>query len=305
MKNLILFFSAIILLSGCRQDVNPTEGHLNNQNDNNISYMTNSVYTDSDIFNTENFNFFGYEHNNALDYALTQLSHEEPLTYNDIEIHTNYYFDNIYEPTSRFKDEVKNITYRSIFDEYSSNPETSLVNSFIMRNGNNYPNIELHLASLDLIINETLTFEGKINAIEELDSIIAHDESLVDDDKAYLLLVNSIARNSISYWNTSLSDGWRTLIDLQIENNPENSAATNEVDWGFVAKADITGFIREFGKGAMTGAIRGAIIGALSSGGTGAVPGAIIGALGWGAVSGARGAAVASGAAVVASLIID
>ncbi|TXF79548.1 glycine zipper family protein [Chryseobacterium sp.] len=265
----------------------------------------NSQNYDSEVFSTENFDFFGQEHNNALNYALTQIFDDDHLTYEDIENNTNYYFSNIYEPTSNFNDELNGISYKDAFEEHINNPETSLANLFKLKNGYAYPQIESHLSTLDEILNSSETYEKKMELILNMDSNIGNSENLLDEDKTYLLLTTSIARNSIEYWNTSLSDGWRDLIDIQVINQPENPAQTQGIDWDKVAVADIAGFIRNFGRGAVTGAVRGAIIGALSSGGTGAIPGAIIGALGWGAASGAQRAAAASGAVAVASWIWD
>lgn len=57
--------------------------------------------------------------------------------------------------------------------------------------------------------------------------------------------------------------------------------------------------------GVKVGAIRGALIGGISSGGTGAIPGAIIGAIGGGFASGISGAVTASGAAYAAIKIVS
>lgn len=303
LHNLILLITFLLFLS-CNNDLHSDES-IQNIETLNLQSRDGQIYEDHEIFNTENFDFFGKEHNNALDYALSQIDAKENLAYNNIEIHTNHYFDYIYEPTSQFRNDVKDKSYKYIYEENKNNPNLSLVASFRLKNGIAYPQIESYLSSLDEVLNSSLPFEEKVNLIRSLDSNISRDTNLIDEDKTFLLLTNSVARNSVAYWNTSLSDGWRDLIDVQIGNNPEVSVETYDINWSFVAKADIVGFIREFGRGALTGAIRGAIIGALSSGGTGAIPGAIIGALGWGAASGARGAAIASGAAAVASFLID
>lgn len=255
-------------------------------------------YTKRELFNTENFKFFGKAHNEALNYAFAHIDTKNisKLSYYDIESRTNFYFDEIYEPTSRFKEQVKDIHYEKLVKStLKTNSLVEIAKQKKSLEGKSLGSLEAnYIGDLEDILDDSNgNFTPIPQQIDNLNQQIVDDPTLTEDEMCFLLLTNSIALYSSEYWYTDESSSLKQKLKMA------KGSEYAKINWDDVARADIGGFILGFPAGAKAGLIRGAIIGALSGEGVGAVPGAIIGALGWGAASGARAAAAASGVAAV------
>jgi len=250
----------------------------------------------------EYFEFMGKFHNDGLDYIYdNSVKYNYNLQYDDLKLSSLEYFDYKYEyaeksATLYFTEEMdyniknmvkNNLTLNQVVDEL---PVTDIE--------------KVYLYELEDIVMDNIDYKKKIDDIDRLNVRIQNNPDLDDVQLARLFMTNSVAKHSIQYWNSEKREKWEKTFPIEIDPNYDGAQyqtkGLTQGQWNEVIRDDIKGFIGAFGVGVRTGAIRGAIVIGLASGGTGALAGAIIGALGGGVATGAAGAALASGASYAA-----
>lgn len=255
----------------------------------------------------EYFDFIGEAHNLGLDYAYyNAIQNNSDLNYFDVREASLYYFDNIYDLTL----EMASSNYTSEHDlivKQSVESNSIFLESF---DYSKFSEIELDfLKQLDDILSSEAELNYKLEKIDLLNQNIYDSQSdLTDIQLTRLYMTNSVAKHSLSYWNSESADKWLAtfpLIGMPIAtDSPTYPIEASSIDWDMVATVDIAAFLKAFPAGAKAGAVKGAIVLGLASGGTGAIPGYIIGAIGGGAAAGISAAVVASGSAIAAQAVV-
>jgi len=160
------------------------------------------------------------------------------------------------------------------------------------------------LLRIDTIL---LTANGSLESVNtDLASVQAQiDHHMNTDDRPFLYAALSVARHSVRYWSDEkVANKWIDIVNDFGTKHRRGFHKTLAIDWGKVAEADYNGFcaavIGYASSGAWKGpAMRGAIIGALTTGGVGSVAAAILNVVGHGAAAGVAGAVGMSALEVV------
>src|SRR5690606_29183714 len=108
----------------------------------------------------------------------------------------------------------------------------------------------------------------KIQKIDLLNTKI-YNSDLEDNQLARLYMTNSVAKSSLTYWEGDSADKWFSTFPVNgapgSEINPTYPITVAKIDWGNVAKADISAFLLAFPTGVKAGAIKGAVVLGLAS----------------------------------------
>ncbi|WP_116788033.1 hypothetical protein [Flavobacterium psychrotrophum] len=292
------FFLPLFIICGCSSDSVTGENR-------NTALRTSSS-SDNSVILPEYFDFIGEAHNSGLDYVYDNaIKNNGNLKYADIKGASLYYFDNIYNLT-------KGNAKQNYTPEHDTIVKISVESNKLMPAGHDYSSFSKEeisfINNLELIIDENSDIVDKIKKIDLLNKKI-YMSDLEDNQLTRLYMTNSVAKSSLTYWNSSKRDKWLDTFPIGNPASPTGPTypitTMGKIDWSNVAKADIAAFLMAFPFGVKAGAIKGAIVLGLASGGTGAVAGAIIGALGGGAAAGATAAVGASAAWLGAEAIVS
>ncbi|MBU3699694.1 MAG: hypothetical protein FGM33_06755 [Candidatus Kapabacteria bacterium] len=301
MKRFLLIAAATVIVASCSQngglDAVPDHRTQTLSSKGSLGLKHSAIQSIDDDVTYEDFDFFGRIHNQGLEYVYETSIRKLP----ERHVTEDAFYSGVAEVSAQFINEVCEPTRSQSFDVSS---EALLYYrkplSDVLAGASGLSNFQKDvLLRIDTILLNARNNRASVmaNLVNIQDRI---EEHVDDDDKPFLFSALSVARHSANYWSDpGTSAKWLDAVNEFGMKYRGGFHRTFAIDWGKVAEADYNGFVDAvigYGfSGAWRGpAIRGAIIGSLTTGGVGAVAAAILNVVGHGAAVGAAGAVLKS-----------
>ncbi|MEP0712498.1 hypothetical protein [Algoriphagus sp.] len=259
------------------------------------------------ILTPEPLDFFGKEHNNALDSIFQNvINTNKSVNYRKINDYCINYVFNINNNTKKTPDDPNNLTSLEHINALKDIIENSEKMSFnqMLQSRNLTLNQQKYVSLIKNEIKDTRnTFDIIIKNILEIEKQALLE--LNENEIIYILGMTSISKDSIEYWNTEKGEKWFKKYNVKFIPIGTHNLIQSQIDWHNVAVADLVAFGYGFPSGVTTGMVAGGLALGVSTAGIGAGIGAVLGGFVGGSATGLASAVTASAITAAAEGIVS